>query len=198
MRLGLLADIHEAVEPLAAALRVLKSRRADAFIMLGDVLESGERIDETVALLADLPGGGVWGNHDMGLCGDVPPVIRERFSKVTLEYFARLRPRLDVEGRRFQHVDPHLDPEKFEDLWRFPTTAERIAGLAQCTDTKVFVGHLHDWRVLTPERQVDWSGEETLRYRSDQRYLTVVNAVVNGWCALLDTDRDTLEPIRVE
>jgi predicted phosphodiesterase len=50
VRLGLLADIHEAVEPLAAAVRELKARRVEAFVMLGDVLEAGERAEETVAL----------------------------------------------------------------------------------------------------------------------------------------------------
>lgn len=197
MRVGLLADIHEAVDPLAAAVRELKARRVDAFVMLGDVLESGERVDETVALLEALPGAGVWGNHDLGLCGDVPSSVRTRFSARTLDYFARLRPWVDLGGSRFQHIDPHLDPEKLEDLWRFPTTEERIAGLARCPFAKVFVGHLHGWGLFTPERQISWDGEDAFHYQADQRYLTVVNAVLKGWCAILDTNRDELEPIRV-
>ena len=52
MRLGLLADIHEAVEPLRAAVAELKARRVDWFVVLGDVLDQGERVDETVALLS--------------------------------------------------------------------------------------------------------------------------------------------------
>jgi hypothetical protein len=197
MRLGLLADIHEAVEPLAAALRELRARRVDSFVMLGDVVEAGERIDETVALLAELPGGVVWGNHGMGLCGVVPATLRARLSSATLAYFARLRPWYEVEGYRFQHIDPHLDPEDFEDLWRFPSAEERIAGLAKSAHARVVVGHLHEWRVFTPERQVDWNGEDTFHYQLDRRYLTIVNAVQRGWCAVLDTDRESLEPIQV-
>lgn len=197
MRLGLLADIHEAVEPLSAAVRELRARRVDAFVMLGDVLETGERVDETVALLTGLPGAGVWGNHDFGLCGEVHASVRARFSAPTLEYFARLRPWVDLGGGRFQHIDPHLDPEKLEDLWRFPTAEERIAGMARCFHARVFVGHMHGWGLFTPQGQIAWDGKETLHYQVGQRYLTVVNSVRDGWCAVMNTDRDELEPIRV-
>ena len=197
MRLGILADIHEAVEPLAAAVRELGARRVDAFVMLGDALESGERIDETVEILSALPGIAVWGNHDQGLCGEVRSSLANRYPARTLEYFARLRPWVDMEGYRFQHIDPHLDPRKFEDLWRFPTTEERIAGLGSCAHDRVVVGHMHRWGIFTPERQEEWDGDSTFRYRPGRRHLTVVNAVLHGWCAVLDTDRDALEPVRI-
>ena len=122
VRLGLLADIHEAVERLASAVQELNTRRVDAFIMLGDVLDNGERADETISLLTSLPGAGVWGNHDFGLCGEVEASARVRFSARTLDYFATLSPWIVLEGCRFQHFDPHLDPEEFENLWSFPTT----------------------------------------------------------------------------
>jgi hypothetical protein len=195
--LGLLTDIHEAVEPLSAALRELKARRVEAFVMLGDVLAAGERVEETVALLSDLPGAGVWGNHDFGLCGEVNPSVRVQFSGRTLDYFARLRPWVNLGGCRFQHVDPHLDPERLEDLWRFPTTEERITGFARCSHARVFVGHQHGWRLFTPEREIPWNGTPAVHYEAGQRYLTVVHAVLDGWCAVMDTERDELEPIRV-
>jgi len=150
VRLGLLADIHEAVEPLRAAVHELRARQFDAFVVLGDVLESGERVDEAVEILADLPGVGVWGNHDLGLCGEVPASMRTRFSSRALEYFARLRPWVDLAGSRFQHVDPHLDPEKLEDLWRFSTSEERVAGLRRCSHSRVFMGHHHRMGSLHP------------------------------------------------
>lgn len=197
MRLGLLADIHEAVEPLRLAVSELKAREVDSFVMLGDVLDHGERVEETVALLSALPGVGVWGNHDFGLCGEIHPSVRARFSAATLDYFSRLRPSVVLEGIRFQHIDPHLDPEQFVDLWRFPSIAERISGLARCSGSRIFVGHLHKWGVYTPERRMPWDGEDAFRYLADERYLTIVNAVVSGWCAVLDSDRDLLEPVRV-
>jgi len=197
VRLGLLADIHEAVEPLRAAVGELRARKVDSFVMLGDVLDHGERVDETVALLSALPGLGVWGNHDFGLCGEIHPSVRGRFSPSVFEYFSRLRPSVVLEGVRFQHIDPHLDPEQFADLWSFPTPAERLEGLARCSEARLFAGHLHGWGVYTPERQIPWDGEDVFRYRVNHRYLTIVHAVVNGWCAVFDSDHDVLEPIRV-
>jgi len=197
MRLGLLADIHEAVDPLRAAVAELRARRVDAFVVLGDVLDNGDRVDETVALLRDLPGFGVWGNHDFGLCGDVGDSALARFSPRVLEYFGRLRPSVIVEGTLFQHIDPHLDPGQFIDLWTFPTASERIAGLARGSHRRAFVGHLHNWGVFTTERQLPWEGEEPFHYETEWRYLTVVHAVVSGWCGLFDSDRDMLEPLRV-
>jgi hypothetical protein len=197
VRLGLLADIHEAIEPLRAAVSELRARRVDAFVMLGDVLDHGERADETVALLKELPGVGVWGNHDFGLCGEVDDTARTRYSPDVLEYFGRLRSSVVVEGTLFQHIDPHLDPESFTDLWKFPTSAERIAGLARCPHRRALVGHHHSWGVFTTERRLSWEGELPFHYETDGRYLTLVHAVVAGWCALLDTDRGMLEPLRV-
>ena len=197
MRLGLLADIHEAVDRLRAAVAELRARHVDTFVMLGDVLDRGERMEETVALLSSLPGLGVWGNHDFGLCGETHPSVRDRFSAPVLDYFARLRPSVVFEGIRFQHIDPHLDPERFEDLWQFSTASERIAGLARCSETRMFMGHLHGWVVFTPGGQIPWLGEETFSYQAGQRYLTTIHAVVAGWCAMFDSDRDSLEPIAV-
>ena len=126
MRLGLLADIHEQVGLLRLAIRELTARKVDSFVMLGDVLDHGEHMDETVALLEALPGYGVWGNHDFGLCGDITPYARSAFSAPSLEYFAALVAQVEVGGCRFQHIDPHLNPAVFEDLWQNTTPSERI------------------------------------------------------------------------
>lgn len=196
MRIGILADIHEAVEPLALAVRALEARRVDATVMLGDILETGERIAEAVALVERLPGPGVWGNHDFGLCGEVSPAVAGLVPAAVLEYFARLRPWVDLGGWRFQHVDPHLDPTRLDHLWSFLSPKERVAGFAACAFPRACVGHLHGWGAFTPERRLDWEGERTLELPRGERRLVVVNAVVNGWCAIVDTGREVLEPIR--
>jgi len=197
VRLGLLADIHEAIELLTAAVRELDARRVEAFVVLGDVVQTGERITEVVACLSPLPGVGVWGNHDQGLCQEVHPSVRAQFPATVLDYFARLRPSVEIDGCWFQHVDPHLDPNEFADLWQFPSDQERIEGMAKCTHARVFVGHLHRWGLFTPQERIAWDGDTSIRYRAGERHLTTVHAVMDGWCAFLDTDREVLEPIRV-
>lgn len=54
MYLGLLTDIHEHVDQLREALAILKSKRVDQIVVLGDVFEKGKRIDKTVELLVPL------------------------------------------------------------------------------------------------------------------------------------------------
>jgi len=168
MRLGLLADVHEAVEWLDDAVRELRSRGVESFVVLGDVLDDGLRAGETVARLADLPGAGVWGNHDFGLCRDVHPMARSAFPATVLDYFARLRPFVEFEGRRFQHIDPHLDPERFDHLWQFPTLEERLAGFVACPHERVFMGHLHAWAIYTPQGRHAWDGGMPFRYERDK------------------------------
>ena len=70
MKLGLLADIHEQTGQLRKAIAVLRRHGADRFVVLGDVFETGKRMEETVGLLRQVEAVGVWGNHDVGLCFD--------------------------------------------------------------------------------------------------------------------------------
>jgi predicted phosphodiesterase len=195
-RIGLLSDIHEAVEPLRAAIAALRARAVDTFVVLGDVAEDGPRADATVALLAGLPGVAVWGNHDFGRCTSARAEEPANAS-VTDRYFSRMQPSAQLAGLRFQHVDLHFDPSNEAHLWSFSTPAERIGGLAECAERRVFTGHLHAWEIVTPHGVVAWRGERPFRYAAGQRYLTTVHAVLEGWCAMFDVDADTIEPIRV-
>ena len=197
MKLGLLADIHEAVDCLKSCLDALRRARVDSFVILGDVLDEGARVDDTIAVLAPLPSVGVWGNHDFGLCGEVVPEARARFSASALEYFASLRPSVEIEGCRFQHIDPHLDPTRANDLWMFCTPDARATGFARTPYRRVFVGHHHLWAMFTPEGELPWGPSKPAHLSADQRYLVSVGAVVDGWCAVFDTQADELNPILV-
>jgi predicted phosphodiesterase len=53
MRFGLIADIHEHVEFLRVALHRFRQERVDQIVVLGDMFETGERIEETCRLLAE-------------------------------------------------------------------------------------------------------------------------------------------------
>ncbi len=53
MKLGLITDIHEHVENLRTALDRLSREKVDQFVMIGDVFETGQRIEETCRLLAE-------------------------------------------------------------------------------------------------------------------------------------------------
>src|SRR5437867_4065298 len=59
---------------------------------------------------------------------------------------------------------------------------------------RMFVGHFHRWLAVTPDGPLSWSGDRPITFDPDQRYLVVVAAVCDGWCAIYDTENDVLTP----
>lgn len=200
MRLGLLADIHEHVEFLALAIERCRAGSADEFLALGDVFESGRRLDQTAALLLAQRTRGVWGNHDFGLCVDPDQRTLSKYGPATMRYFSAFTARIVLDDLLLQHVMPHRDPNLLEDLWHgpedLPETDERRAQCFGGTRARVsIVGHFHRWLAATPGEVLDWDGREPLHLDAERRFLVVVDAVENGRCAILDTDRRVIEPI---
>jgi predicted phosphodiesterase len=70
MKIGILADLHESLPNLRWAIDVLRENGADRLVVRGDVFELGHHSAETVDLLSDGSGVGVWGNHDFVRCRD--------------------------------------------------------------------------------------------------------------------------------
>jgi predicted phosphodiesterase len=199
MKIGILADIHEYVDELRRALEVLEEHGADHLVVLGDVCGMHTRLEETIEILDEAGAIGVWGNHDFGLCSDRPrPEERRRYSGRALAFMGRLRPRLEVEGCLFTHVEPWLDPEKIEDLWYFdgpPETPEQVARIFAAAPNRVMcVGHYHRWLLVTPEGIQPWAGDGPIILGAGNRHLVAINAVCQGKCALFDTATSLLTP----
>jgi hypothetical protein len=198
MKLGILADIHEQVEPLRWAIHVLREHGAEHFVLLGDILEMGKHIDETVQLLEEVQAVGVWGNHDAGFCLEPSERIRQRYTTQVCAFMAKLQPRLQIDGCLFTHVEPWLDPSRIEDLWYFdgpPDTPERLArSFAAVPNRVLFLGHFHRWLLGTPEGLLPWQGDRPVILDCERRHLVVIHAVWDGKCALFDTRTDQLLP----
>ena len=92
MKLGLLADIHEHTRQLQKAIAVLQRHGAERFVVLGDVFETGKRIERTVRPLEQVQAVGVWGNHDVGLCFDPDEKVCQRYSATVLNFMGSLQP----------------------------------------------------------------------------------------------------------
>ena len=203
MRIGIVADIHEEVEPLRQALAEFRRRNVDVVVSLGDACDTygpGGRTAEVVALLRAANAVGVWGNHDVGLCFDVPERLNREAGSEVLNFMAGMQPQLVVAGCRFSHVEPWLDARRVEDLWYFngpPDTLEKVArSFAAVPERHLFVGHFHRWLVMTPSGRIDWNGESSLAMEEETRYLVVVAPVLSGWCAIFDTSTSRLVPVR--
>jgi hypothetical protein len=200
MKLGLLADIHEHNDDLRAALEAFRRERVEQVVVLGDVVELCERIGETCRLLSEAGAVGVWGNHDFGLCDEPDERVRRRYPEAALEFMASLRPRLEIEGCLFTHVEPWLDPNEISDLWWYggpPDTPDRAAKSFEAAPNRfMFIGHLHRWLIATPAKVLDWAGEAPIRLDANERYLIVVAAVCDGRYATFDTHALELVPLR--
>ncbi len=198
MRMGLLADIHEDVEGLAAAIAHCRREGVDRLLTLGDIFETGERFARAVDLLREAEVGGVWGNHEFGLYAGRGDSVESLFDWRTLDYMRLLEPRLEVEGVLLGHVLPCIDPTDIEQPWyveRAPLTALAAAPhFAAFPHRRMFVGHFHRWLAVTPDGAQPWSGDRPLELNHQERYLVVIAAVCDGWCAIYDTDADVLTP----
>jgi hypothetical protein len=145
---------------------------------------------------------GVWGNHDFGICTAPDEQTRNKYPDSVLDFMASLRPRLELDGCLFTHVEPWLDPEDISDLWYFdgpPDTPETAARSFEAVPHRfMFVGHVHRWLIATPGTILGWNGETPIRLENDSRYLVLVAAVCNGDYAIFDTDTLELVPFGYE
>jgi hypothetical protein len=197
MKLGLITDIHEHVDYLRAALDRLWSEGVDRIVMIGDVFEMGIRIEETCRLLSEAGAVGVWGNHDFGLSFQPGTDLRERYSPALIDFMTSLKPRLEIDGCYFAHIEPWLNPEELCDLWYFdglPDKPEKLGRIFEAVSNRLmFAGHFHKWLLASPEQIEDWSGESPVSLGGG-RFFVVVGALCDGRFATLDTKSSELVP----
>jgi predicted phosphodiesterase len=112
MRIGLVTDIHDHVEPLARALGLFR-RGVDRVVTLGDSCDAftrQSRAAEFVELLRGANAIGVWGNHDLGLCHDVDGHTRLRYPAAVLDFKATRKPWFVLGDFHFSQVEPSVGP----------------------------------------------------------------------------------------
>lgn len=200
MRIGILADIHEDVEALRQGLGLLRREGVGQLVVLGDLFYAGRRIAETADLLIAAGAVGVWGNHDLGLCHEPEPQLLARYPSRVFDFLKTLGSRLEVAGCLFSHGLPQwdaTDPAAYY-LGDRPESAAGLAGSFAASACRVtFVGHFHRWLTATPEGIIPWDGKEAVSLAPERRYLVVVAAVCDGWCAVYDTASGRLVPYRL-
>ncbi len=169
--------------------------------MLGDVVfETGRRLHETLALLAEAGAVGVWDNHDLGRCHEPDEQFKKRYAGPVFDFMQTLHPRLELEGLLFTHGLPYKDPTDpiAYYLGERPETADgQASSFAASSHPVLFVGHFHRWLVASSSGRLPWDGTEPIRLRPDERYLVVVAAVCDGWCAVFDTDSRVMTPFHL-
>jgi predicted phosphodiesterase len=201
MKLGLVTDIHEHVEHLRTALDRFQTEGVDQVVVIGDVFAMGERIEETCRLLAESDAIGVWGNHDYGLCVDPDADARSKYSDRVINFMTSLRPRIEIDGCHFAHVEPWLNPEDVADLWYFegpPDEHGKLERIFNAVPNRIlFAGHFHKWLLATPDGIKEWRGESPI-HLGQGRYFVVVGALCEGRFAVFDSDTSELIPFNEE
>jgi predicted phosphodiesterase len=200
MRIGILADIHEDIQALKKAVDALQTEPVERLAVLGDLFYAGERIEETVDILAEAGAVGVWGNHDLGLCHEPTPRLLARYPARVFDFLKTLRTRLEMDGCLFCHGLPHWDPTDPEAYYLsdWPESAAGLAGSFAASSCRVtFVGHFHRWLTATPEGVDSWDGCEPVFLSLARRHLVAVAAVCDGWCAIYDSVSGRLSPCRI-
>lgn len=203
MRLGLVTDVHNHAAELAQALALFRTCDVDQVLTIGDTCDAfapPEGSDEVAKLLSACDAVGVWGNHDFGLCRDIPDSLRERFGAATFEFMQQMKPQLEIAGCYFSHKDAGVDPYDVTQLWDFEDDSRDLnkrarAGFTAVSSKRQFIGHYHQWWATTPAGPLDWDGSEPLILQPEERYFIVVAAVFQGSCAVFDTQSGVLEPL---
>ncbi len=200
MKLGLLTDIHAHAYHLQAALERLNAEQVDQIVVIGDVADTfgrGQGLAATCQLLAEAKAVGVWGNHDFGLCVEPSDVVLNRYPPSVFEFMSTLRPRLEIEGCLFTHIEPWLNPENLADLWYGngpPESADQLTRIfSSVTNRVMFSGHYHIWLAATPTEVQTWDGIQPIML-DDGRFFVVVNALCEGNFATFDTGSAELVP----
>jgi hypothetical protein len=201
MLLGIVTDIHDAVEYLRTALDLFEREGVDQVVSLGDAVEtyeSGSAGVEIFRLLRDAGAMGVWGNHDAGLSLLWSERIKTRIDSQVKRFAATLKPYLVMEGCRFSHIEPWLDAGQLTDLWYFDGPPDTVMKARRSFDAvserNLFIGHFHKWLAMTPEGPLAWDGEVPLSLSKGHRHLIVVAHLMHGWCATFDTESGLLTP----
>jgi len=142
-------------------------------------------------------GCGSLGNHDFGLCDNPSDKIRAKYPAAVVEYMTTLRPRLELAGCYFAHIEPWLDPENIHDLWFVEGPPDSDGRLKQIFDAVpnrlMFAGHYHRCCFATPGGVTEWHGECPARL-DNGRYFVVVDSLLEGRYAILDTETSELVP----
>ena len=200
MKLGLLTDIHSHSYHLQAALEILHAEHVDQIVVIGDVADvfgRGQGLAATCQLLAEANAVGVWGNHDYGLCVEPSDVVLNRYPPSVFDFLKTLRPRLEIDGCLFTHIEPWLNPERVDDLWYGkspPHSDDQLARIFAAVPNRVmFAGHYHTWLVATPAEVTLWVGSRPMTL-ADGRFFVVVNALCDGHFATYDTESAELIP----
>lgn len=214
---GLLSDVHANLTALEAVLETLKN--VDKLICPGDVVGYGPDPAECISRLRSLECSFVIGNHDAAVCGMMDLGWFNPFARAAVEWTREMLSEADIkwlsllplklETDEFVVVHSSLaDPAEFPYILSLSDAKqcfEMMDGYKIC-----FIGHSHVAGVYVQQEGI--SGIDyiamphggKIQLRENSRYIVNCGSVgqprdgnPDAACALFDTDKMTIEILRV-
>ena len=150
MRLAVLSDIHANFEALCAVVGHARSRDAEKYVCLGDVVGYGANPNECIALLQSLPvSAALLGNHDAAVLGQHAKMHREArmvidwtrrvLTSESLGFLQRMEDLVHWGDIAFCHSNPYRPRE-----WYYIAERTYITKSFARSKAKIlFAGHTH-------------------------------------------------------
>ncbi len=204
-RIGLLADSHDRLQELEAAVRLLEGKGAETLVHLGDICDSMrlDLLEDTVRLLQTHRILAVKGNNDFmleNLLRCRPTEATDRSDRL-LTFLAEL-PMTIVWGELcFSHSLPFEDLRSFYEPIDTGTTAKAEEVFSLTPHRILFCGHSHRsvlfrWNEGTVTREPLSSGTRVSLLPAE-RYIIVTGSVLEGECAMFDVEARRMETLRI-
>ncbi len=196
-RIGLIADSHGDVERTELAAKVLLSAGAERLIHLGDFCDTLQESSwvAVMQVLQQYRMLTVKGNNDF----QVETLLKERRSEwgqaeVELRaYLKSLQTTMVSDGLCFAHSLPYDSIRSVYEPIDDGTTVKAIKIFHRTVYHIMFCGHSHTpalfrWRKEKVTRE-EIPRDKTFPMKESERYIVVVGAVTDGYCALYDREK---------
>jgi len=212
---GIISDIHSNLPAFEVVLELLRDRKVDGYICLGDVVGYGPHPNECCELVRELDSACILGNHDEAV---LKPGTEDWFNAYAAAAVLWTRAVLTDENADFlrsldaQQVlgDLTLAHGALDDPWGYITEPYEATTTFELMSTPVcLVGHSHcaEWYELDPDnpepQRVSAANGGTLTLADDMRYIVNPGSVgqprdrdSRASCAIYDDDARTIEIIR--
>lgn len=189
MKIAVLADIHANLEALEAVLADLESMTVDRVVCLGDMVGYGPDPEAVVARIMELDVVALLGNHEAALISkrdrnwlnfqakDNNIATEALLSEASLTYCNSLPRAAVIEGALFVHGYP---PDSVLKYLFMQSEDEIFRMLAQQPETRIFVGHTHDLKLITVcGDEIAWKSLPIgcLQLQAERRYLINAGSV---------------------
>jgi predicted phosphodiesterase len=179
--IAIISDVHSNLEALQKAIELIKKRKVDRIVCLGDIVGYGANPKECIKIVNELTPHILMGNHDQAAADlryteKFTPYARaaaiwtySTLSDSEKDMLVSLPLCLEIDGLTFVHASPHNPSE-----WNYIATEELAFENFHYMKTNIcFIGHSHRAEIYTDDYEsLDKSTDtQIIRLQADKKYI---------------------------